>query len=201
VLMSRSMSRPRKPKEPPSSEKILAAIEERRRIIQSWNLGPDDLVNIIAENPHVYSPTVGFLAEYNCRKFHLASQDEVTDIRRPGGYDKKDKGDFCFVYKQEPIRLEVKSLDGPKVVSLNEGVCEVVWCSVEKVPLANHSLRVIVNSFKKFNVFGHYRCYKILEKCPSTKQLRKLGIIRHGSPSCQPKRRAGRSLAPRPRGL
>jgi hypothetical protein len=53
-------------------------------------------------------------------------------------------------------------------------VCEVVWCSVEKVLPVKFSLRVFINFSKKFNVYSHYKCYKILEKCPSTKQLRKL---------------------------
>lgn len=108
----------RKPRR--TDEEVLAAIEKRRRTIKSWGLSLDDLVTMIAENPHVYSPISGFLGEYKCRQLHL-TRPEITEIIRPSGYDKANKGDFVFFYRDESIRLEVKSLDGPKVSDLGSG--------------------------------------------------------------------------------
>ncbi len=100
---------------PRSAEEIQAAIQERLETIRSWGLTKEDLETLIAENPHVYSPVSGFHAEYKCRQLCL-NIPEISDISRPSGYDKKEKGDFVFSYRGEVLRLEVKSLDGPKVV-------------------------------------------------------------------------------------
>jgi hypothetical protein len=100
-------------------EEILAAVEQRRRVIKSWGMSLDDLHTMVAENPHVYSPLSGFVAEYKCRQLYL-ERAEITDIVRPTGYDKKEKGDFKFTYRGERIGLEVKSLDTPKVCHLGE---------------------------------------------------------------------------------
>ncbi|MEK6589018.1 MAG: hypothetical protein AABY97_09280 [Chloroflexota bacterium] len=104
----------------PTIEEIQAKVKARLSIIKSWGLALDDLETMIAENPHVYSPISGFLAEYRCRQLHL-TRPEITDLIRPSGYNKADKGDFTFTYKAKPFRLEVKSLDGPSVVNLGRG--------------------------------------------------------------------------------
>jgi len=96
-------------------EEIRAAIAARLATVRSWGLSLNDLEAMIAENPHVYAPISGFLAEYKCRQLHLTTNAKISQVVRPSGYDKAQKGDFSFLYKNEPIRLEIKSLDGPHV--------------------------------------------------------------------------------------
>lgn len=96
-----------------------AAAAKRLKTIQSWALTKEDYENLIAENPHVYSPVSGFHAEYKCRQFYL-DDERISNIIKPTGYDKKEKGDFVFTYRGKIVRLEVKSLDGPRVVSLGK---------------------------------------------------------------------------------
>lgn len=100
---------------PRSLDEIKRAVAARRKTIESWGLSLDELITLIAENPHVYSPVSGFHAEYKCRQLHL-ERDEISDVIKPSGYDRKEKGDFVFTYRDELIRLEVKSLDGPSVL-------------------------------------------------------------------------------------
>jgi hypothetical protein len=123
-----------------SPEEIRSAIEERRRTIHSWGLSADDFEFIIAENAHVYSPFSGFVAEYNLKRMHL-SDPEIMDLSRPSGYNKDEKGDFSFTYRGQPIRLEVKSLDGPRVNDLGgdrwEGTFQCNASDARKVTLPN----------------------------------------------------------------
>jgi len=127
-------------RQPPTIEEIQAAVQKRLQKIKSWSLSLDDLVMMVAENPHLYSPMSGFLAEYKCRQLHL-TRPEITGLVRPSGYDKANKGDFMFTYKDQPIRLEVKSLDGPRVVHLGddrwEGTFQCNASDARKVTLAN----------------------------------------------------------------
>lgn len=103
---------------PRTEEEIRNSVAARLKTIKSWELSLNDLELMIAENPHVYSPVSGFLAEYKCRQLHLENNKNIAKIVRPTGYDKQEKGDFSFLYKDEPIRLEIKSLDGPSVNDL-----------------------------------------------------------------------------------
>jgi len=74
-----------------------------------------------------------------------------------------------------PSPLMLHPPDG-RVYRYASGGCEVVWCSTPKVLLGKPSLRVIHHFSRKINdlILIHYKCYKILEKCPSTTQLREL---------------------------
>ena len=102
-------------RKPRTIEEIREAIAARHATVKSWGLSLNDLEAMIAENPHVYAPISGFHAEYKCRQLHLTTNAKISQGMRPSGYDKAQKGDFAFLYKNEPIRIEVKSLDGPRV--------------------------------------------------------------------------------------
>lgn len=105
---------PPSPRRPKTPEEIKSAVERRLQTIRRWKLSLSDFESLVAENPHVYAPMSGFLAEYQCRERHL-KRPEITKLARPSGYDKNEKGDFTFIYKEQLVRLEVKSLDGPRV--------------------------------------------------------------------------------------
>jgi len=85
-----------------------------KNLFLAWDVTLAELNEIINENPNLYGPLYGYVAEYKLRNLWL-NRPEITDLRRPRAHDKKDKGDFIFRYKGEEIRLEVKSLDSPKV--------------------------------------------------------------------------------------
>lgn len=102
-----------------TQEELLQGVEERRRAIRSWGLSLEEMETLIAENPHVYSPVFGFHAEYKCRQLCFTNPN-ITDVIRPTGYDRREKGDFAFLFRGRRVRLEVKSLDFPSVVHLGE---------------------------------------------------------------------------------
>ena len=66
------------------------------------------------------------------------------------------------------------------------GVCEVVWGSATKALSERFSLGVIAYFSKKLDSPCHLKCYQTPQKCPNTKQLRKLTQSRetaHASPA------------------
>ncbi len=85
-----------------------------RNYLAEWDLTPDEVNEIIAENPPVLSTLSGFVAEYKLRKLCLADE-RIDGLTRPRAHDRKSKGDFAFGYRGRAFSLEVKSLDVPKV--------------------------------------------------------------------------------------
>ena len=85
-----------------------------RNYLREWDLTPEEINEIIAENPPVLSTLSGFVAEYKLKKLRLQDK-RITDVTRPRSHDRKSKGDFCFRYRGRVFTLEVKSLDTPKV--------------------------------------------------------------------------------------
>ncbi len=85
-----------------------------RNYLSEWDLTPEEVNEIIAENPPVLSTLSGFVAEYKFRKLWLRDP-RLSEVVRPRAHDRKSKGDFAFRYHGTSFTLEVKSLDVPKV--------------------------------------------------------------------------------------
>lgn len=91
-----------------------------RNYLQEWDLTADEINEIIADNPPVFSTLSGFVAEYKLKK--LVLQDpRLTNLTRPRSHDRKSVGDFGFTYRHRSFTLEVKSLDALKVRKVDTG--------------------------------------------------------------------------------
>lgn len=101
---------------------------EFRDHLTEWGLSRDELNEIIAENPPVFSTLSGFVSEYKLRKLWL-QRPEFTGLARPRSHDRKAKGDFTFAYKGRRFVIEVKSLDTPKIKRDGDGWCGTFQCN------------------------------------------------------------------------
>lgn len=99
-----------------------------RDYLREWNLTPAEINEVIAANPPVLSTLSGFVAEYKFRKVWLCDP-RITEVVRPRAHDRKSKGDFTFNYRGATFRLEVKSLDVPKVRSSADGFKGTFQCN------------------------------------------------------------------------
>jgi len=99
-----------------------------RDYLKEWELTPDEVNDIIAANPPVLSTLSGFVAEYKFRKLWL-NDPRISNVARPRAHDRKSKGDFTFTYCGSLFRLEVKSLDVPKVRRDGEGFKGTFQCN------------------------------------------------------------------------
>ncbi|RLG20529.1 restriction endonuclease [Candidatus Micrarchaeota archaeon] len=95
---------------------------------KEWDLTPEEINEIIAENPPVLSTLFGYVAEYKLKKIWL-SRSGITDVSRPRAHDRKKKGDFQFKYRGHIFTIEVKSLDAPKVRRVGEGFVGTFQCN------------------------------------------------------------------------
>lgn len=89
-------------------------------ILGDWGITADELAEIVTENPSMRGLMFGFVAEYKLKKEWLLKSG-ITNIVRPRSHDRKQKCDFTFDYRGINVRLEVKSLDTPKV-KLRDGI-------------------------------------------------------------------------------
>jgi hypothetical protein len=102
--------------------------QEVRNYLREWDLTPDEVNEIIAENPPVLSTLSGFVAEYKLKKLYLQDA-RITELTRPRSHDRKSKGDFRFLYRGHSFTLEVKSLDVPKVRTEGAGFRGTFQCN------------------------------------------------------------------------
>ena len=89
-------------------------------VLVEWGLTPQELAEIIAENPSMRGLMFGFVAEYKLKKIWL-SKEGISGLVRPRSHDRTQKCDFRFTYKGVDVRLEVKCLDTPKA-RYSEGI-------------------------------------------------------------------------------
>ncbi len=99
-----------------------------RNYLLEWELTPEEINEIIAENPPVLSILSGFIAEYKLRKLWL-HDGRISALSRPRSHDRKSKGDFKFTYRRHSFTLEVKSLDVPKVRKDEGGLRGTFQCN------------------------------------------------------------------------
>jgi len=79
------------------------------QILQQWNLTPEEISEIVSENPSLRGIMFGYVAEYKARIMWFSSS-EFRDLRKPDDHDRTKKGDFIFTRKGHAISVEVKSL-------------------------------------------------------------------------------------------
>ncbi len=115
-------------------------------LLTTWGITPQELAEIVAENPSMRGLMFGFVAEYKLKKMWLL-RSEITNLTRPRSHDRKAKCDFRFDYRGQDFRLEVKCLDTPKVRQTEEGYRATFQCNASdttEVILPNGK-RVVTN--------------------------------------------------------
>lgn len=78
-------------------------------ILTTLGLTPQELTEIVRENPSLRGFISGYISEYKLRKF-FASDKRISNIRKYDDHDRSRKSDIVFTYKGEDISVEVKSL-------------------------------------------------------------------------------------------
>ncbi len=96
--------------------------------LETWSLTVEELSEIVGENPSMRGLMFGFVAEYKLKKAWL-ERPEVVNLVRPRSHDRKQKCDFIFDYEGEPIKVEVKCLDTPKVREVPGGYEGTFQCN------------------------------------------------------------------------
>lgn len=75
-----------------------------------WKLDTEEFNRIIHKNSNALSAIYGYVAEERLRESYLENDDRVSDLRSPADQDSADKGDWAFRWRDEPMKIEVKSL-------------------------------------------------------------------------------------------
>lgn len=88
-------------------------------ILQKWDLTPQELSEIVSENPSLRGIMFGYVAEYKARKIWF-SRPDIVNLHKPGDHDRTRKGDFIFTYMGQTISVEVKSLQTATVTKADE---------------------------------------------------------------------------------
>lgn len=77
--------------------------------LTTLGLTPQELTEVIRENPSLRGFLSGYISEYKLRKFFL-SDERVSNVRKYDDHDRSKKSDIVFTYKGVEISVEVKSL-------------------------------------------------------------------------------------------
>lgn len=93
---------------------LAVSIPPNLDILSAWDISAEELSEIVAENPSMRGLMFGYVAEYKLKKMWL-ERTEIRNLTRPRAHDRKAKGDFRLDYRGQPVTVEVKCLDTPKV--------------------------------------------------------------------------------------
>ncbi|PJF30862.1 MAG: hypothetical protein CUN51_06665 [Candidatus Thermofonsia Clade 1 bacterium] len=78
-------------------------------ILQLWQISPEELTEIIDENPSLRGFLIGYISEYKLRHL-IKSHPDVQSIHKPDDHDRSVKGNLIVQYRGHTFILEVKSL-------------------------------------------------------------------------------------------
>lgn len=87
---------------------------ENRNLLDDWEVSRDDLAEILALNPSLRGMVFGYVAELKLRKLHLNDR-RITGLVKYDDHDRSRKSDLVLTYRDNEIRIEVKSLQTNKV--------------------------------------------------------------------------------------
>lgn len=77
--------------------------------LTTLGLTPQELTEVIQNNPSLRGFLSGYISEYKLRKFFM-SDDRISNVRKYDDHDRSKKSDIVFTYKGVDISVEVKSL-------------------------------------------------------------------------------------------
>ena len=89
-------------------------------ILERWNITPEELTEVIDQNPSLRGMILGYLAELKLEKLWL-SGEEISDVTKYDDHNRKKKGDRVVRYKNHELIFESKSLQTATIEKTEEG--------------------------------------------------------------------------------
>ncbi len=93
---------------------------KRLGLLSDWKITPEELNEILVENPSMRGLVFGYIAEFKLRKM-IEADNHFVYVGKPKDHDKTQKADLIISYKKQPITIEVKSLQTNSICDLGEG--------------------------------------------------------------------------------
>ena len=78
-------------------------------ILDVWDVGIDELDDIVEANPSLRGFLFGYVSEYKLRKMWF-SDERLAGVTKYNNHDRTRKGDITFIHKGAEVNVEVKSL-------------------------------------------------------------------------------------------
>lgn len=87
----------------------LANREHQQTILDKWQVSPQELTDLVHDNPSLRGVLLGYIAEKKLRDIFLG-YPQISELGKADDHDRKKKGDCYLKYKDQEIVVEVKSL-------------------------------------------------------------------------------------------
>jgi hypothetical protein len=84
-------------------------MRKKQTILDRWDITAEELTEIVDANPSMRGLMMGYVSEYKLRKMWF-EDERIENLVKYDNHVRQEKGDFGFIYKSVPIRLEAKSL-------------------------------------------------------------------------------------------
>lgn len=88
---------------------------------QDWDLSPEEINELLADNPSLRSFVSGYAAELKCRNLWFRDDERVSNVIKFDDHDRTKKGDIAFDFKGRTFSVEVKSLQTNSIKDLEDG--------------------------------------------------------------------------------
>lgn len=89
-------------------------------ILERWDITPEELTEVVDQNPSLRGMILGYLAELKLEKLWLSGQ-EFSSVTKHDDHDRMKKGDRVVRYKGHEFIFESKSLQSAMIKETNEG--------------------------------------------------------------------------------
>jgi hypothetical protein len=89
-------------------------------ILERWEITPEELTQVIDQNPSLRGMILGYLAELKLEKLWL-SGEEISDVTKHDDHDRQKKGDRVIRYKGHEFIFESKSLQTAMIRKTDDG--------------------------------------------------------------------------------
>lgn len=94
--------------------------EVDRNLLERWQLTPEELSEIVSENPSMRGLLLGYVAEYKLRQIWF-SDSRIDKAIKYDDHDRTRPSDLEVYYQKVPVTIEVKSLQTRSVQRNEEG--------------------------------------------------------------------------------
>lgn len=91
-----------------------------KTILDRWDITPEELTELVDNNPSLRGLILGYLAELKLEKLWL-SGDRVSEFRKHDDHDRKNRGDRIIRYRGHQFIFESKSLQSATIAKTDAG--------------------------------------------------------------------------------
>ena len=89
-------------------------------ILERWDVTPEELTEVIDQNPSLRGMVLGYLAELKLEKLWLSGEG-ISDVTKHDDHDRRKKGDRVIRYKGREFVFESKSLQTATIERTDDG--------------------------------------------------------------------------------